>query len=863
MGVTSEKIVDEFGDWIAQRPKWLQTAAKLILTHNHFDETKISVLADLALSEATARPGTTFEPFPTGVFVSLASMPELRLVNVDKVSGVNAIRTGAKIEFGRDITVVYGQNGSGKSGFSRLMKHICGARTMPDLLPDVFSTSSPDQQAEVTITENGASMTLAWNLAVGAIKKLQHVHVFDSATAAGYVNSKSEAMYEPRKLIFLSALVGVADSVSAELGRRKAAMLSKLPAVVPDLQGSEAETFLRGLRPDIDDKMVDEMCSWGAEDIARKIAIETSLKETDVVGKLNEVARRKKSLELFEELVLRLEAATSDENVAVFVKAKLDAITKRRAASEDAEKAFRNSALEGIGKESWKLLWESARAYSEQATDPGIPFPPISEGDLCVLCHQEVGEDARIRMSEFERFVKGEVEASATAAEAELKRLIDALPAIPEKKKWMLEAQNAGTDPETAEMMHKAITTCFETMLTAHDDQITPINWLPIEETVTATRLELVQAENALNEIQEAGKRDELEKELKTLRSREWIASNAGAIRDEVARLRSVSELDAAVALTNTRALTMKKNALANEELSHGYRDRFISELELLGGKRLPVEPVPSQVGKGKVNFSLAFKGTKKKVSTGAVLSEGETRIVALAAFLADISGSGLPTPFVFDDPISSLNQDFEERVVDRLVALSKTRQVVVFTYRLSLLALIEDAIEAAGRVATAAMPAPVLSIVTLRRIGNVVGMVDNMEVRHKKPRSGFAVLRDQRIPQIKKHMEAGNINEYDSAIKSACGDFRILVERTVEKVMLDGLLERFRRSVQTKQIKTLAKINIDDCALIDEMMTRYSRFEHSQSDEMAGTLPTIDELLDDLNKVIAWIDDFGNRLVA
>jgi hypothetical protein len=137
------------------------------------------------------------------------------------------------------------------------------------------------------------------------------------------------------------------------------------------------------------------------------------------------------------------------------------------------------------------------------------------------------------------------------------------------------------------------------------------------------------------------------------------------------------------------------------------------------------------------------------------------------------------------------------------------------------------------------------------------------MEVRHKKPRSGFAVLRDQRVPQIRKHMEARKAAEYDSALKSTCSDFRILVERTVEKVMLNGLLERFRRSVQTKQIKTLAKINIGDCTLIDEMMTKYSRFEHSQSDEMAGALPDVDELHDDLNKVIAWIDNFEGRTVA
>lgn len=161
---------------------------------------------------------------------------------MDKVSGVNAIRTGAKIEFGRDITVVYGQNGSGTSGFSRLIKHVCGAKTKSDLLPDVFSATPSAPQAEVTITENGVAATLPWTLAAGAVPKLRHVHVFDSTTAASYVNSKSEATYEPRKLRFLSALVDIADSVAAELGRRKTILASKLPAVAPELRGGEKTT---------------------------------------------------------------------------------------------------------------------------------------------------------------------------------------------------------------------------------------------------------------------------------------------------------------------------------------------------------------------------------------------------------------------------------------------------------------------------------------------------------------------------------------------------------------------------------------------------------------------------------------------
>jgi hypothetical protein len=364
--------------------------------------------------------------------------------------------------------------------------------------------------------------------------------------------------------------------------------------------------------------------------------------------------------------------------------------------------------------------------------------------------------------------------------------------------------------------------------------------------------MELAHAKEAaaLDELAKDGKKAELEKMLKELKARQWLSQQKAAAVDEIVRLAAINRLIKAEGSTKTNSFTIKKNELANSELATGYRDRFVAELKTLGGGRLKVEPVPVPEGKGKVSFKLAIKGAVKETGAGEILSEGESRIVALSAFLADITGSGLPTPFVFDDPVSSLDQEFEERVVNRLVELANSRQVIVFTHRLSLLALLEDA---AGKT----IP---LSISTLRRVGPNVGMVDTLDVRHGKPDKGFIVIRDQKLPQIRKHEDVGDGDAYDAALKAACGDFRILIERTVEKILLNGLVERFRRSVQTQQIKTLAKITPEDCLIVERLMTKYSSFEHSQSDELPGTLPLVNDLAEDLDEVIAWIDGFKKR---
>lgn len=80
----------------------------------------------------------------------------------------------------------------------------------------------------------------------------------------------------------------------------------------------------------------------------------------------------------------------------------------------------------------------------------------------------------------------------------------------------------------------------------------------------------------------------------------------------------------------------------------------------------------------------------------------------------------------------------------------------------------------------------------------------------------------------------------------------------------LKSKLSRNCRETATQgKIGALAKITVNDCALIDDLMTRYSVFEHSQSDELHATRPDMDEIEADVAKLAAWIDGFTKRAVA
>ena len=241
------------------------------------------------------------------------------------------------------------------------------------------------------------------------------------------------------------------------------------------------------------------------------------------------------------------------------------------------------------------------------------------------------------------------------------------------------------------------------------------------------------------------------------------------------------------------------------------------------------------------------------------MLSEGETRIVSLAAFLADTTGSNQLAPFIFDDPISSLDQDFEERVVARLVDLAKTRQVIIFTHRLSLISLIEAVIK--KHAENPANDKITHSLQSLRRLGKTSGILTQHNLRDARPDKALNAVRDHIIPKLKKYQVNADADGYDLIAKSACSDFRIILERTVELILLNDVVIRFRREVMTKgKLIGIAKVEVKDCDLIDRMMTKYSVYEHSQADDLPQVPVELDEFERDVLELIAWMDDFKGR---
>lgn len=861
LGSQDAFLVDDFESWLGERSRWLQTAAKnLIDTKRPPTDNDISELARLCIIELNKGTDPGFGTVAPGSLAIAANRPPIRIDRISDVYGLNAVKCGAELPFSTaNISVFYGQNGSGKSGFARLLKQACGSRSKDEIHPNVFLEKAVACRARFHLSVGEKSGIVDWNIDDGAHSKLRHAQIFDSKTATLYMG-KTEASYEPSQMKFVAALIAISDRVSQHLTASKNALISALPLFPSDIGVTDEKRWLDALKPATTVAAIENACQYPPALDAERIALEGALAQKDVTTRIGEIEKEKRALTNVQNAMSTFKDKLSDVALKQLVDAQAQAKLKREAAQKSAQKLFANAPLEGVGEPIWQELWKQARLYSQSHAYPDQPFPVVADEAKCVLCQQKLSDNAASRLSHFEEFVTDGLERAAKGAEDTLKDLIKALPHAPAEQDWLAHMSVMKIDQPTALDWHKALVKRRSEMETASKAELVDsFDWSNVELALNGQSAGLETEEKALKELLQDGKRQEMVSRVCKLKGMQWLSQNKNSILAERNRLVAVDQYGKAARLAATNALTAKNNELAKSELDAGYQTRFAAELKRLGGSRLPVAPVSKTLGKGRTTFGLTLVGAKENRPPEQILSEGETRIVALAAFLADITGSNQVAPFIFDDPISSLDQDFEERVVARLVELAQTRQVIIFTHRLSLVALLDAAIKKI--VENPNTPDIVHHVLTLRRLDKISGILAGQSVRDSKPKNAINKLLNEFLPRLKKHQTEGDAEGYDLVAKSVCSDFRIIVERAVETILINGVVLRFRRDIMTKGLlRKLVHITQDDCDLIDDLMSRYSAYEHSQADDLPSVPPELADLEADMRSLAAWIKHYQER---
>jgi energy-coupling factor transporter ATP-binding protein EcfA2 len=274
-----------------------------------------------------------------------------------------------------------------------------------------------------------------------------------------------------------------------------------------------------------------------------------------------------------------------------------------------------------------------------------------------------------------------------------------------------------------------------------------------------------------------------------------------------------------------------------------------------LGATKVPISVKPIGA-EGETAHEMLLEGAKTlgRGRMSQVLSEGEARVIAIAGFLAELKIAPHVNAIVFDDPASSLDHVFAEKIAIRLMREGLERQVIIFTHNIAFLMELQDA---QASLAKAGSPIS-LAVHTLRRDGQSAGITTGGA-------PWYALKVNQRLHYLEqqvqgfKQLHGQNMPEYSDKAAHIYGLLREAWESCIEDDLFFSVVCRHRNSVQTLKLIQVA-IEDPDIAHIDLHMSKASTWMtgHDRSKALNHDRPAPDELLAD----IAALRAFSKKLV-
>lgn len=863
--------IDDIISWSATQQPWRRDCLRRLAIANDLtdaDQDELLAMVKQAAGFKLASEPPTPIPFAKAHFGGGAQTPVV-LKGIANVEGVNRLVANASLSFcPKALTIVYGRNGSGKSGFVRILRTACRTRiedpALLKVLADVYGDGTGAQAADILVDLGDGDVPIAWTPGMAAAPQLAQVAVFDSASAQIYVDGGNQIRYLPFGLALPHRLNTVCLAFKAKLEAEQLTAVSGKIALssiaFPIARKTQAQTFNTSLSKTTTDAAIDASTAWSADNATRLEEITNLLTAgattaSDLGALLSWIGAVKLECESAKD-------ALCDEALAAYTSLRDSAIAAREAAQLAAGALFDDAPLNGVGSQTWRALWQAARDYSVTEAYPDQPFPVVGDDTdiaACIFCQQPLETRGIDRMQRFQAYMDDALDTAASAAEAAVTDALAALPAlshllgddIAERIKQVRARDAALADAlqsfqsAVAGRRANAKARLNGAELAGVAPLISPLA------AVEALSTKLGAEKTALAEANLVEGRQKLEIERAELEDRKILHTNKAKLTTRRDLMVTDAAYAKALTLVATTGITKRANELIDTHLTAAVITRFDAERANFDISHLKIG-LARKSGQTKAEFEIDPQTKLAKV-TSRILSEGEQRALALAGFLTEVALTDGSGPIVIDDPVSSLDRDRSARVADRVAAEATCRQVVVFTHDI---VFFNELCRAADNVGIEPVTVALFSDLDAAGKIDAAGMVWkglNVAKRIGAIKSAFAPL-----PKI----HGSSPSDYEFAIKNLYGRLRDTYERVVEEIIFSDIV---RRGVDVIQTQMLRYVTLpDDLAIrFHDGMTRANTHSHDNPAADTVPVPTPNQFTVHLAELEQLIDDFKSAKAA
>jgi len=832
--------------WANSQNHWVRAIVREVLeTNKPLSEKAV----DAAYKEALANYDLHADsPRPEPKLVLAATDEErgekLVIRSLCDVANVNRLAPSQNITFSPRMTVLFGENATGKSGYVRILKRLAAVRSAEEILPDIGATSKPGTpSAKIEYALGEKQATYEWSGESGA-HPFSRASVFDSRAVDLHLEGDLTYVYTPRDLALFKysheAITGVRD-------RLEKARDAVRPTDNPFLTHFNAES---SIYPKI------ETLGAATDLPTLELLADVSDEEQGNLETLRSTVNALRS----DTITARLEVARSDRelydavHIAATVIANFNWATYAKGAGKIREldnlltsaskTAFDGEDIPNVLSPPWRAFIESANTYAKHLGQEDYPHT----GDRCLYCRQELGESALALVRKYLEYCNNTYRADRDQEKANLEVLSQPVRDLdPEQLRVDITKKIAALDnpDHPPEILTTARTLAdeIEALVPKVNDKLVVEHCNVVElavalQPLAKTQLETIDAQVTALTTQGADRSAALAKEsvkLRELEDRLTVKQHLSAIRTYVEKAKWASRADD---LLRTRFRTILRNLtetskIASEDLlNQDFEKHFKKESEAL--RAPPVNlAFPGRAGEAARRKSLASSGHH----LGDVLSEGEQKVIALADFLSESAIRTISAPLIFDDPVNSLDYKRLEYIADRLFELSREHQVILFTHSILLAMAIIDRFEKA--------PNDCAYFDVSLDAGGAPGIVTGgKHPRYDTPK----VLRGEINSLVQEINKAVGANQ-QALIERAYSRLRSWCEAVVEEEILAGVTKRYQPNVR---MTVLPKIHGDKLKAVTyailplfEKACRITE-AHAQPAETLSTHPTASEFAAD-----------------
>lgn len=814
-------ITDDILKWIPTLPKWQQSLGYLIIEKKRITEDVLKEIYDLFKIEVKLEKGNVQNDITHSHTIDTDRPPTVVWKGVGNLHGVNKLKSDSELNVSEGLTVIYGENGSGKSGYTRLLNNAFVSRGDQEILPDIFENNPEPVSADFRFCIAGNSVEYKYPDNKGEYP-FKTIRNFDSKSASDDMNRESKIDFAPTELAFFDVLLSSCVEIQKKLNDEREAKKTDNPTLkfFPNEGQALNQMMALSVSTNVDEikdifsvtEREKERYEQTKTEKARLVALDINRQILLINQVIDFLNTAKKKYELFEK-------ATSDENVEIYNRQIIFLKKSKSLHDRDGISLFEKDDIEQVGTVNWKEFISAAKKYYDE----------ISRHDICPLCGHAINEKDLI--FKYWKYLESDAENNYNMAkeavsisknglsELDLSFLVESSV----QEQWLIENFKAEAE---------SISTIFRTANLVRNQML---DFLENGKEISKQCTLKPDIQGLMAKINE--KKIGLKPDTINMRIAECIK-----IENEYIDKTKVIELlpiitsyvdylkwDALVEKSKikTRIITNKQKELFEKYVTDDYLKTFAEECKKLKAD-LNIEIV-SRGSNAQTLKKLQIKGTMP----GKVLSEGEQRAISIANFLTEVNMDDRNIGIVFDDPVSSLDHKRRSLIVNRLLEEAKIRQVIIFTHEITFFMELKTEAERNGVA---------FEQKTIRKICNEPGDISHIipwQGMNIKDRTGKLKNDLQEIVAI---FNSGDMDTYYYRAKEWCELLRESWERAVEEILFNDAIQRYNPCVQTQRLRK-APFTQNLYTELERGMTECSAWCHDQARAINSSMPSVDDL--------------------